>query len=70
MFNVMLLFFSLTDKNIEIGDIKKMTYHLLSNFEEKIQELKIYCYRLANRRLSKRRGCKKKPIISIYKKDL
>lgn len=54
-------FNNLADKNIEFGDAKLTS--ILSNLEEQIRELKTHCYRnMTNRRLSKRRGFKSKPV--------
>ncbi|XP_077274645.1 transient receptor potential cation channel subfamily A member 1 homolog isoform X2 [Temnothorax americanus] len=52
---------NLADKNIEVCDTKMTS--ILSNLEEQIRELKIHCYRnLTNRRSSKRRRFKRKPV--------
>ncbi|KYN39147.1 Transient receptor potential channel pyrexia [Trachymyrmex septentrionalis] len=62
--NNAVLFFSLTDKNVETDDTKLTS--ILTNLEEEIRELKTHCvynYRnLTDRRLPKRRGLKRKPV--------
>ena len=53
------------DKNIETDDMKLTS--ILTNLEEQIRELKTYCVyncrNLTDRRFSKRRGLKRKPVL-------
>ncbi|XP_012535807.1 transient receptor potential channel pyrexia isoform X1 [Monomorium pharaonis] len=52
---------NLADRSTEIDDTKLTS--ILSDLEEQIRELKTHCYRsLTNRRSSKRRGFKRKPV--------